>query len=184
MAFPPPQDNTARQSTMRQTERDKSPDATMVVGTMGATEKTDVFSYGVMVLEVASGRRPIEKDAPAVGNGKVGISINLVEWVWSLHQEGKLLTPADPRLEGKFEEGEMRKELLVGLACSHPDSMARPTMRGVVQMLLGEAEVPIVLRAKSSTSYNSEFECNSGMITISTSSSENNFNGKDSLMEV
>ncbi|KAG4982530.1 hypothetical protein JHK87_027279 [Glycine soja] len=29
----------------------------------------------------------------------------------------------------------------------------------------------------------SEFECNSGMITISTSSSENNFNGKDSLME-
>ncbi|KAG4935048.1 hypothetical protein GLYMA_18G043500v4 [Glycine max] len=189
----------------RQTEHDKSPDATVAAGTMGylapeyvltgrATEKTDVFSYGAVVLEVASGRRPIEKDAPAAGNGKVGISSNLVEWVWSLHQEGKLLTAADPRLEGEFEEGEMRKVLLVGLACSHPDSMARPTMRGVVQMLLGEAEVPIVPRAKPSTSYStsqllmnlqdSESECNNGMITISTSSSESSFNGRDSLMEV
>ncbi|KAG4969393.1 hypothetical protein JHK85_035814 [Glycine max] len=143
----------------RQTEHDKSPDATMAAGTMGylapeyvltgrASEKTDVLSYGVVVLEVANGRRPIEKDAPAAGNGKVGISSNFVEWIWSLRQEGKLLIVADPRLEGEFEEGEMRKVLLVGLACSHPDSIARPTMRGVVQMLLDEAEVLIVPRTK------------------------------------
>ncbi|KAG4989644.1 hypothetical protein AAZX31_11G217800 [Glycine max] len=185
----------------RQTEHDKSPDATVAAGTMGylapeyvltgrATEKTDVFSYGAVVLEVASGRRPIEKDDDAAaGNGKVGISSNLVEWVWSLHQDGKLLTAADPRLEGEFEEGEMRKVLLIGLACSHPDSMARPTMRCVVQMLLGEAEVPIVPRAKPSTSYStsqllmnlqdSDTDCKNGMITISTSSSENSSNGKD-----
>ncbi|TKY47362.1 L-type lectin-domain containing receptor kinase VIII.1 [Spatholobus suberectus] len=182
----------------RQTEHDKSPDATVAAGTMGylapeyvltgrATEKTDVFSYGAVVLEVASGRRPIEKDAGR--NGEVGVSSNLVEWVWALHQEGKLLTAADPRLEGEFEEGEMGRVLLVGLACSHPDSMARPTMRGVVQMLLGEAEVPIVPRVKPSTSYStshllmslqdSESDCNNAMITISTSSSENSFNGRD-----
>ncbi|KAG4958391.1 L-type lectin-domain containing receptor kinase VIII.1 [Glycine soja] len=148
----------------RQTEHDKSPDATMAAGTMGylapeyvltgrASEKTDVLSYGVVVLEVANGRRPIEKDAPAAGNGKVGISSNFVEWIWSLRQEGKLLIVADPRLEGEFEEGEMRKVLLVGLACSHPDSIARPTMRGVVQMLLDEAEVLIVPRTKPFTSY-------------------------------
>ncbi|WVY93219.1 hypothetical protein V8G54_032307 [Vigna mungo] len=181
----------------RQTQHDKSPDATVAAGTMGylapeyvltgrATEKTDVFSYGAVVLEVACGRRPIEKDAAA--NGKVGVSSNLVEWVWSLHQEGKLLTAADPRLEGEFEEGEMRRVLLVGLACSHPDSMARPTMRGAVQMLLGEAEVPIVPRAKPSTSYStshlllslqdSESDCNNAMITISTSSSENTLSGR------
>ncbi|MED6143271.1 L-type lectin-domain containing receptor kinase VIII.1 [Stylosanthes scabra] len=133
----------------RQTEHDKSPDATVAAGTMGylapeyvltgrATEKTDVFSYGAVVLEVASGRRPIEKDANGVG--RVGVSSNLVEWVWSLHQEGKLLMAADPRLEGEFEEGEMRRVMLVGLACSHPDAMARPSMRSVVQMLMGEAE--------------------------------------------
>ncbi|KAL2333204.1 hypothetical protein Fmac_014417 [Flemingia macrophylla] len=181
----------------RQTEHDKSPDATVAAGTMGylapeyvltgrATEKTDVFSYGAVVLEVASGRRPIEKD---VGAEKAGMSSNLVEWVWSLHQEGKLLMAADPKLGGEFEEAEMRRVLLVGLACSHPDSVARPTMRGVVQMLLGEAEVPIAPRARPRTSYStsqllmnlqdSESDCNNATITISTSSSENSFNDRD-----
>jgi serine/threonine protein kinase len=181
----------------RQTEHDKSPDATVAAGTMGylapeylltgkATEKTDVFSYGAVVLEVASGRRPIERDAAGVG--KVGVSSNLVEWVWSLHREGRLLTAADPRLEREFDEGEMRRVLLVGLACSHPDPLARPTMRGVVQMLGGETEVPIVPRTKPSTGLSTSHshlllslqdsvsDCD-GIITISTSTSENSFNG-------
>ncbi|OIW02638.1 hypothetical protein TanjilG_24089 [Lupinus angustifolius] len=183
----------------RQTEHDKSPDATVAAGTMGylapeylltgkATEKTDVFSYGAVVLEVASGRRPIEKDATGVG--KVGVRSNLVEWVWSLHREGRLLTAADQRLEGQFDEEEMRRLLLVGLACSHPDPLARPTMRSVFQMLVGEAEVPVVSRAKPSTGFSTSHsdlllslqdsvsDCD-GVITISTSSSENNFNGGD-----
>ena len=173
----------------RQIEHDKSPDATVAAGTMGylapeylltgrATDKTDVFSYGAVVLEVATGRRPIEKDTSGVGRN--GVSSNLVEWVWGLHREGRLLTAADARLGGEFEEGEMRKVMMVGLACSHPDPMARPTMRGVVQMLVGEAEVPIVPRAKPSMSFSTSHlllslqdsvsDCN-GMITISTSSS-------------
>ncbi|KAH7513232.1 hypothetical protein FEM48_Zijuj12G0174700 [Ziziphus jujuba var. spinosa] len=181
----------------RQIEHDKSPDATVAAGTMGylapeylltgrATEKTDVFSYGAVVLEVASGRRPIEREVSGVG--KVGVSGNLVEWVWSLHREGRLLTAADSRLEGEFEEGEMRKILLVGLACSHPDPLARPTMRNVVQMLVGEAEVPLVPRAKPSTSFSTSYllqslqdsvsDCN-GMINLSTSSSEEGFKGVD-----
>ncbi|GAV68863.1 Pkinase domain-containing protein/Lectin_legB domain-containing protein [Cephalotus follicularis] len=179
----------------RQVEHDKSPDATVAAGTMGylapeylltgrACEKTDVFSYGAVVLEVASGRRPIEKDATAAG--KVGMSSNLVEWVWSLHREGRLLMAADARLESQFDEIEMRRVLLVGLACSHPDPLARPTMRSVVQMLVGEAEVPIVPRAKPSMSFSTSHlllslqdsvsDCN-GMITISTSSSDHSFNG-------
>ncbi|KAG5052900.1 L-type lectin-domain containing receptor kinase VIII.1 [Glycine max] len=180
----------------RQTEHDKSPDATVAAGTMGylapeylltgkATEKTDVFSYGAVVLEVASGRRPIEKDAN--GGGKGGISCNLVEWVWSLHREGRLLMAADPRLGGEFDDGEMRRVLLVGLACSHPDPLTRPTMRGVVQMLVGEAEVPLVPRTKPSTGFSTSHshlllslqdsvsDCD-GIITISTSTSENSFN--------
>ncbi|KAI4300251.1 hypothetical protein L6164_033648 [Bauhinia variegata] len=182
----------------RQTEHDKSPDATVAAGTMGylapeylqtgrATEKTDVFSYGAVVLEVASGRRPIEKDTGGVG--KVGLNSNLVEWVWSLHREGRLLMAADPRLENEFDEGEMRRVLLVGLACSHPDPMNRPTMRAVAQMLVGEAQVPIVPTAKPSTRFttsqllmslqDSLSDCN-GIITMSpSSSSENSFNGGD-----
>lgn len=174
----------------RQTEHDKSPDATVAAGTMGylapeylltgrATEKTDVFSYGAVVLEVASGRRPIERDADGS---------NLVEWVWSLHREGKLLVAADPRLEGEFGDEEMRRVLMVGLACSHPDSLARPTMRGVVQMLVGEAQVPSVPTTKPAPTLStsqlllslqdsvSDFN---GLIPMSSSSSEHSFHGGD-----
>ncbi|GLT89740.1 hypothetical protein SLE2022_077140 [Rubroshorea leprosula] len=181
----------------RQVEHDKSPDATVAAGTMGylapeyiltgrATEKTDVFSYGAVVLEVASGRRPIERDVNQAG--KVGVSTNLVEWVWSLHREGRPLTAADPRLEGEYDEAEMRRVLMVGLACSHPDPMARPTMRSVVQMLVGEADVPIVPRTKPSTTFSTSHlllslqdsvsDCN-GMTTLSTSSSGNSYIGPD-----
>ncbi|XP_062117177.1 L-type lectin-domain containing receptor kinase VIII.1-like [Humulus lupulus] len=185
----------------RQIEHDKSPDATVAAGTMGylapeylvtgrASEKTDVFSYGAVVLEVASGRRPIEREVTGVG--KFGVASNLVEWVWSLHREGKLLTAADDRLEGEYEEAEVRRVLLVGLVCSHPDPLARPTMRAVVQMLVGEAEVPVVPRAKPSTTFSTSHlllslqdsvsDCNDGMmITLSTSSSEKSFDGADDV---
>ncbi|XP_065856774.1 L-type lectin-domain containing receptor kinase VIII.1 [Euphorbia lathyris] len=174
----------------RQIEHDKSPDATVAAGTMGylapeylltgrASEKTDVFSYGAVVLEVCSGRRPIERELAS------GVGSNLVEWVWGLHRDGRLLAAADCRLEGEFDEGEMSKVLLVGLACSHPDPLVRPTMRNVVQMLVGEAEVPIVPRAKPTLSFSTSHlllslqdsvsDCNDGMITLSTSSSENDY---------
>ncbi|KAL9239298.1 hypothetical protein vseg_013634 [Gypsophila vaccaria] len=183
----------------RQIEHDKSPAATVAAGTMGylapeylltgrATDKTDVFSYGAVVLEVASGRRPIERDVGANGNG------NLVDWVWGLHRDGKLLAAADERLNGEYEEEEMRRVLWVGLACSHPDPTVRPTMRSVVQMLVGEAEVPIVTRTKPSMSFStsqlllslqdSVSDCNA-LLTVSTSSSERNlFLGKDGPEEL
>ncbi|KAK9757158.1 hypothetical protein RND81_01G144400 [Saponaria officinalis] len=179
----------------RQIEHDKSPAATVAAGTMGylapeylltgrATEKTDVFSFGAVVLEVASGRRPIEREGG-----------NLVDWVWGLHRDGKLLGAADERLNGEYEEEEMRRVLWVGLACSHPDPTVRPTMRGVVQMLVGEAEVPIVTRTKPSMSFStsqlllnlqdSVSDCNA-LLTISTSSSERNLflgtNGPEELV--
>ncbi|KAL3642556.1 L-type lectin-domain containing receptor kinase VIII.1 [Castilleja foliolosa] len=178
----------------RQVEHDKSPDATVAAGTMGylapeylltgrASDKTDVFSYGAVVLEVACGRRPIEKEV--IGVGKVGASnCNLVEWVWSLHREGRLMAGADRKLKNEFDEADMTRVMLIGLACSHPDPMARPTMRVVVQMLVGEAEIPIVPRTKPTLSFStsdllltlqdSVSDLN-GMIMISSSSSEYDF---------
>ncbi|KAI7724836.1 hypothetical protein M8C21_006950 [Ambrosia artemisiifolia] len=178
----------------RRIEHDKSPDATVAAGTMGylapeylltgrASEKTDVFSFGAVVLEVATGRRPIEKEA--TGATKTRENSNLVEWVWGLHKEERLLAAADPRIRGEFDEAEMRKVLLIGLACSHPDPTVRPTMRTVVQMLVGEADVPVVTRAKPTISYStSHLLLNlqdsvsdlNGMVTISTSSSEHSYN--------
>lgn len=180
----------------REVEHDKSPDATAAAGTMGylapeylltgrAGEKTDVFSYGAVALEVATGRRPIEKETVGVGKTAGNGGGNLVDWVWGLYREGRVVAAADGRLGGAFDESEMRRVLMVGLACSHPDPLARPTMRTVIQMLVGEVEVPVVPRSKPSASFStsqlllnlqdSVSDCN-GLIAISTSSSDHSFN--------
>ncbi|XP_057433902.1 probable L-type lectin-domain containing receptor kinase S.7 [Lotus japonicus] len=128
-------------------DHDKSPVSTLTAGTMGylapeylqygkATEKTDVFSYGVVVLEVACGRRPIEKEGEEM--------VNLVDWVWGLHSQGKIIEAADKKLNGEFQEEEMKKLLLLGLSCANPDSAERPSMRRVLQILNNEA-VPILV---------------------------------------
>lgn len=136
-------------------DHDKSPVSTLTAGTMGylapeylqygiATEKTDVFSYGVVVLEVACGRRPIEKEPDSQ---KIE---NLVDWVWGLHRDGRIMEAADKRLKGEFQEEEMKRLLLLGLSCAHPDSAERPSMRRVLQILSNEAEpIPVPKRKPS-----------------------------------
>ena len=128
-------------------DHNKSPDCTLTAGTMGylapeylqygkATEKTDVFSFGVVVLEICCGRRPIEEDLGMV---------NLVDWVWGLHGEDRILEAVDPRLEKEFDFEEMRRLLLVGLSCVNPDFRERPTMREVLRVLsfeVGPVQVP------------------------------------------
>lgn len=141
-------------------DHDKSPVSTLTAGTMGylapeylqygkATEKTDVFSYGVVILELACGRRPIEKEPEGQR------MVNLVDWVWGLHSEGKIVEAADKRLNGEFKGDEVKKLLLVGLSCANPDSAERPTMRRVFQILNGEAEPMLVPKMKPTLSFSS-----------------------------
>ncbi|KAK7302272.1 hypothetical protein RJT34_13157 [Clitoria ternatea] len=139
-------------------DHDKSPVSTLTAGTMGylapeylqcgmATEKTDVFSYGVVVLEVACGRRPIEREGQKM--------VNLVDWVWGLHSEGRIIEAADGRLKGEFQEEEMRKLLLLGLGCANPDSAQRPSMRRVLQILNNENVTLVVPRVKPTLTFSS-----------------------------
>ncbi|ERN07995.1 hypothetical protein AMTR_s00012p00255000 [Amborella trichopoda] len=126
-------------------ERGSNLQTTRVVGTFGylapelsrtgkATTESDVFSYGAVLLEVACGRRPIERQ----GSPKAV----LVDWVWECFKEGRLLDVADPRLEGCFEIEEMTMVLRLGLWCSHPVPTARPSMRQVCQILDGDVPFP------------------------------------------
>ncbi|KAK3204159.1 hypothetical protein Dsin_018205 [Dipteronia sinensis] len=113
---------------------------TRVVGTVGylapeviitgrASTQTDVFGFGVMMLEVMCGKRPIE-------DGKK----QLVEIVWQLMVQGKLLDALDERLreKGEFNEEEVERVLHLGLLCAYPDPNSRPTMRQVVKILEGK----------------------------------------------
>lgn len=127
-------------------EHGQNPHTTRVVGTLGylapefartgkATASTDVFSFGALLLEVATGRRPIEHKVS-------GEDFLLVEGVWDLYTRGRILEAVDPRLDGLFDAEEMEKVLLLGLLCSHPDPSTRPSMRQVVQILANEAALP------------------------------------------
>ncbi|KAM1320019.1 hypothetical protein ACFX14_005097 [Malus domestica] len=116
------------------------PGTTKVVGTVGylapevirmgrASEKTDVFGFGILILEVLCGRRPLESGMPP-----------LVEWVWKLMVQGNLLQAFDERLRarGEFDEEEVEKLLHLGLLCAYPDPNARLSMRQVVEVLEGK----------------------------------------------
>ncbi|KAJ6707067.1 L-TYPE LECTIN-DOMAIN CONTAINING RECEPTOR KINASE VII.1 [Salix viminalis] len=97
-----------------------------------ASAQTDMFGFGVLILEVMCGRRPIEEGQPP-----------LVEWVWRLMMEGKLLHALDERLKARgdeFEEEEVERILHLGLLCAYPDPKVRPTMRQAVKVLEGRNE--------------------------------------------
>lgn len=126
----------------RMHDHDKAAGTTRVVGTVGylapevvksgrASMQTDVFGYGVLILEVICGRRPIEEGKPP-----------LVEWVWDLLRRGELLSGVDARLRtrGEIDAEEVERVLHLGLLCVHPDSNARPTMRQIVKLFEGKSD--------------------------------------------
>ncbi|KAH0896650.1 hypothetical protein HID58_046218 [Brassica napus] len=90
----------------RLTEHDKSPISTLTAVTMGylqygsaTTEKTDAFSYGLLIPEVTCGKRAIDKESEGQK------TVNLVDWVWRLHSEVRVVVKAvDERLKGQFDE--------------------------------------------------------------------------------
>jgi serine/threonine protein kinase len=133
-----------------------NPDTTNLVGTLGyiapeliqtgkATPSSDVFSFGVLLLEVACGRMPVD---PL----KVGEQVILLEWAWELYMKGKLVEASDPKLGKGYDVGEMEMVLKLGLLCSHPQPKCRLGMRNVCQILEGEAPLPDLCTASYNVS--------------------------------
>ncbi|WOL20028.1 hypothetical protein Cni_G28830 [Canna indica] len=122
-------------------EHGKNPHSTLVVGTLGyiapelsyackATTSSDVFAYGILLFEVACGRRPIEPSASSR-------ELVLKDWVRECHMRENLLEVVDPRLHGCYVKEEMELVLKLGLLCSQSIPEVRPTMREVTQYLNG-----------------------------------------------
>ncbi|XP_014515985.1 PTI1-like tyrosine-protein kinase At3g15890 isoform X1 [Vigna radiata var. radiata] len=117
--------------------------STRVKGTIGylapeyamlgkANESCDVYSFGVLLLELASGRRPTEKLSSTVRR-------SIVDWALPLVCEKKFSEIADPRLNGNYVEEELKRVVLVGLMCVQDLPEKRPTMLDVVELLKGES---------------------------------------------
>lgn len=100
-----------------------------------ATCESDVYGFGAVVLETVCGHRPWTK---------LGEFQLLVDWVWSLHREGRILEAVDKRLEGDFVAEEAERLLRLGLACSHPTASDRPKTEAVLQIIKGSMAAPNV----------------------------------------
>ncbi|KAF8396970.1 hypothetical protein HHK36_018607 [Tetracentron sinense] len=124
-----------------------NPRTTHVVGTLGyiapelaSTGKpsamSDAYAYGVLLLEVACGRGPLDPNSPT-GH------LLLLDWVIECHREGRILDVVDPKLMSSYVEEEMALVLSLGLLCTQFRPEVRPTMRQVIWYLNGDDKLPV-----------------------------------------
>ncbi|KAK8554147.1 hypothetical protein V6N13_073061 [Hibiscus sabdariffa] len=109
-----------------------------------ATVETDVYSFGVFVMEVVCGRKPGNQSELNNYNNSI------VNWVWDRYRKGTITSAADSRMDGKVNEKEVECVLVLGLGCCHPNPHYRPSMRSIVQVLSGEADPPQVPQERPS----------------------------------
>ncbi|XP_031500411.1 G-type lectin S-receptor-like serine/threonine-protein kinase B120 [Nymphaea colorata] len=96
--------------------------------------KSDVFSFGVLVLEIVSGKRMTRFHHP-------DLSLNLLGYAWKLWNEGRAQELLDPSLTASsvISSDQVVRWIHVGLLCVQDDETDRPTMSTVVVMLGSEA---------------------------------------------
>ncbi|KAK7386168.1 hypothetical protein VNO78_26200 [Psophocarpus tetragonolobus] len=132
---------TRKASTSSKFDHFRLSETTRIGGTIGylppesfqrrsiATSKSDVFSFGIVVLEVVSGRRAIDLTYPDE-------KIILLDWVRRLSDEGRLIAAGDTRLiDGSYKVFEMEHMIHISLLCTLHDPQLRPSMKWIVEAL-------------------------------------------------
>ncbi|KAL9340502.1 hypothetical protein Peur_066721 [Populus x canadensis] len=98
-----------------------------------SSEKTDVFGYGIMLLELITGQRAF--DLARLANDD---DVMLLDWVKALLKEKKLEMLVDPDLQNNYVDSEVEQLIQVALLCTQSSPMERPKMSEVVRMLEGD----------------------------------------------
>ncbi|WOL02219.1 hypothetical protein Cni_G10938 [Canna indica] len=93
--------------------------------TLRVNEKSDIYSFGVVVLELVTGKLPVD---PEFGEK------DLVKWVSSTLEQKGMEHIIDPKLDLRHRD-EISKVLGIGLLCTSSLPINRPSMRRVVKML-------------------------------------------------
>ncbi|GAB2217263.1 hypothetical protein Drorol1_Dr00000435 [Drosera rotundifolia] len=102
------------------------------------SEKCDVYSFGVLILVVLSGRRPLQVMASPMSEFD---RANLISWARQLAYNGKLLDLVDPNIKSLDQEQALLC-ITIALLCLQRTPGKRPNMKEVVEMLTGVAEPP------------------------------------------
>ncbi|XP_059309508.1 receptor-like cytosolic serine/threonine-protein kinase RBK1 [Lycium ferocissimum] len=100
-------------------------------------EKTDVFAFGVLLLELITGRRAVDSSRQS-----------LVMWAKPMLEQNNVKELADPRLGDAYDVVEMKRAMFTASTCIHHLPNMRPNMIRAVQLLKGE-NVPIDMKQKS-----------------------------------
>ncbi|GLU07483.1 hypothetical protein SLE2022_244390 [Rubroshorea leprosula] len=122
--------------------------STRVAGTMGyvapeyalygqLTERSDVYSFGCVLLELLSGKKALVMNDEGQPN-------LVTDWAWSLVRKGRPLDVIEDGMPELGAPGVLEKYVLVAVLCSHPQLYARPTMDQVVKMLETDLSVPSI----------------------------------------
>lgn len=91
----------------------------------------DVYSFGILLLELVSGRKPIER-LPS------GAKRTITEWAEPLIARGRLGDLVDPRLRGAFDAAQLARAVECAALCVQGEPDRRPDMKTVVRILRGD----------------------------------------------
>ncbi|XP_020223529.1 cold-responsive protein kinase 1 [Cajanus cajan] len=119
--------------------------STRVAGTIGylapeyaiggkLTRKADIYSFGVLLVEIVSGRCNTNSRLPIEEQF-------LLERTWELYERKELVGLVDMSLNGEFDAEQACKFLKIGLLCTQESPKLRPSMSSVVKMLTGKMHV-------------------------------------------
>lgn len=95
-----------------------------------ASTASDMYSFGVLLLEVATGKR-----SQASLDPEKGFPNSLTSTVRESYHKGHVVEMADARLNGDFDKSQMARVLTVGLLCVQLDRALRPEIREAINML-------------------------------------------------
>ncbi|KAH9288588.1 hypothetical protein KI387_032705 [Taxus chinensis] len=101
------------------------------------TDKADVYSYGVLVLEIVSGRKVRDPKLPPEME-------LLLQWGWSLHEKNEAFELVDRRIakgESEIDKEEIVRVIHIAHLCTQSAPETRPSMSNVVSMLTSNTEI-------------------------------------------
>lgn len=144
---------------LKKEEEEFSHYSTRTVGTLGyvapeyalyghLTNKTDVFSFGIILLELITARRALDSNSTVLEHFLIS------DWVVDMTQKNRTEEVIDKRIRNSGHRNTIDKVLLLALQCAHPRAVSRPSiseallaLEAIAYPLSGAKEIPSEMEA-------------------------------------